>query len=72
MPKVGEEIVHAIIAMGHPDEKYQALTGRKKVVMRYFDTVRFRVRLIQLTADIESKSISAPANARRKNDRSRR
>lgn len=57
MPKVGEEIVNAIIAMGDPNEKYQALTGRKKVVMRYFDAVRFRVRLIQLIADIESKSI---------------
>jgi nitroreductase/Pyruvate/2-oxoacid:ferredoxin oxidoreductase delta subunit len=32
-----EEAVYAVIAMGYPDEKYQGLTGRKKVVMRYFE-----------------------------------
>lgn len=32
-----EETVHAVIAMGYPDEKYHGLTGRKKVVMRYFE-----------------------------------
>ncbi len=33
-----EETVYAVIAMGYPDEEYQGLTGRKKVVMRYFET----------------------------------
>lgn len=32
-----EETVYAVIALGYPDEEYQALTGRKKVVMRYFE-----------------------------------
>jgi nitroreductase len=32
-----EESVYAVIAMGYPDEKYERLTGRKKVVMRYFE-----------------------------------
>ena len=32
-----EETVYAVIAMGYPDEKYRGLTGRKKVVMRYFE-----------------------------------
>jgi nitroreductase len=32
-----EETVCAVIALGYPDEKYQGLTGRKKVVMRYFE-----------------------------------
>jgi nitroreductase len=32
-----KETVHAVIAMGYPDEKYKGLTGRKKVVMRYFE-----------------------------------
>lgn len=32
-----EETVYAVIAMGYPDEKYEGLTGRKKVVMRYFE-----------------------------------
>ena len=32
-----EETVYAVIALGYPDEKYQGLAGRKKVVMRYFE-----------------------------------
>ena len=32
-----EETVYAVIAMGYPDEKYQGLTGRKKVVVRHFE-----------------------------------
>jgi nitroreductase/Pyruvate/2-oxoacid:ferredoxin oxidoreductase delta subunit len=32
-----EETVYAVIAMGYPDEEYRRLTGRKKVVMRYFE-----------------------------------
>ena len=32
-----EETVHAVIALGYPDEKYQGLAGRKKAVMRYFE-----------------------------------
>jgi nitroreductase/Pyruvate/2-oxoacid:ferredoxin oxidoreductase delta subunit len=32
-----EETVYAVIAMGYPDEKYRGLTGRKKVVLRYFE-----------------------------------
>ena len=32
-----EETVYAVIAMGYPDEEYKGLTGRKKVVMRYFE-----------------------------------
>ncbi len=32
-----EETVYAVVAMGYPDEKYEGLTGRKKVVMRYFE-----------------------------------
>jgi nitroreductase len=32
-----EETVYAVIAMGYPDEKYEGLPGRKKVVMRYFE-----------------------------------
>ncbi len=32
-----EETAYAVIAMGYPDEKYQGLAGRKKVVMRYFE-----------------------------------
>lgn len=31
------ETVYAVIALGYPDEEYQGLTGRKKVVMRYFE-----------------------------------
>jgi nitroreductase len=31
------EKVYAVIAVGYPDEEYQGLTGRKKVVMRYFE-----------------------------------
>jgi len=32
-----KETVYAVIAMGYPDEKYEGLPGRKKVVMRYFE-----------------------------------
>jgi nitroreductase/NAD-dependent dihydropyrimidine dehydrogenase PreA subunit len=32
-----EETVCSIIAIGYPQEKYERLTGRKKVVMRYFE-----------------------------------
>jgi nitroreductase len=32
-----EETVYTVIAMGYPEEEYQGLTGRKKVVMRYFE-----------------------------------
>ena len=32
-----EESVHAVIALGYPDENYQTLIGRKKVVPRYFE-----------------------------------
>jgi nitroreductase/NAD-dependent dihydropyrimidine dehydrogenase PreA subunit len=32
-----EETVYAVIAIGYPAEKYQGLSGRKKVVMRYFE-----------------------------------
>jgi nitroreductase/NAD-dependent dihydropyrimidine dehydrogenase PreA subunit len=31
------ETVCSVIAIGYPDEKYEGLTGRKKVVMRYFE-----------------------------------
>ena len=32
-----EETVHAVIALGFPDEEYHGLAGRKKVLMRYFE-----------------------------------
>ena len=32
-----EETVHAVIAIGYPDEEYQGLAGRKKLVLRYFE-----------------------------------
>ena len=32
-----EETVCSVIAIGYPEEKYKGLTGRKKVVMRYFE-----------------------------------
>jgi nitroreductase/ferredoxin len=32
-----EEEIHAVIALGYPDEVYQHITGRKKVTPRYFD-----------------------------------
>jgi nitroreductase/NAD-dependent dihydropyrimidine dehydrogenase PreA subunit len=32
-----EETVCSVIAIGYPEEKYESLTGRKKVVMRYFE-----------------------------------
>lgn len=33
-----EETVCSVIAIGYPDEKYEGLTGRKKVVMRYVES----------------------------------
>ncbi len=33
-----EETVCSVIAIGYPDEKYEGLTGRKKVVMRYIES----------------------------------
>jgi nitroreductase/NAD-dependent dihydropyrimidine dehydrogenase PreA subunit len=33
-----EETVCSVIAVGYPDERYEGLTGRKKFVMRYFET----------------------------------
>lgn len=32
-----EEDVHAVIALGYPDEVYQRITGRKKVIPRYIE-----------------------------------
>jgi nitroreductase/NAD-dependent dihydropyrimidine dehydrogenase PreA subunit len=32
-----EESVCSVIAIGYPEEKYERLTGRRKVVMRYFE-----------------------------------
>lgn len=32
-----EEGIHAVIALGYPDEVYQRLAGRKKVTPRYFE-----------------------------------
>ena len=32
-----EEEVHAVIALGYPDEVYQRTAGRKKVIPRYFE-----------------------------------
>jgi len=32
-----EEGIHAVIAIGYPDEVYQRVTGRKKVTPRYFE-----------------------------------
>lgn len=32
-----QETVHAVIALGYPDEKYLKVPGRKKFVRRYFD-----------------------------------
>ncbi len=31
-----EEAVHAVIALGYPDETYERISGRKKVIIRYF------------------------------------
>lgn len=33
-----EETVCSVIAVGYPDELYEGLTGRKKAVLRYFET----------------------------------
>ena len=33
-----EEAVYAVVALGYPAEKYQKLTGRKKVVPRFVDS----------------------------------
>jgi nitroreductase/NAD-dependent dihydropyrimidine dehydrogenase PreA subunit len=32
-----EEEIHAVIALGYPDEFYQRVAGRKKVTLRYFE-----------------------------------
>ncbi len=32
-----EEEIHAVIALGYPDEIYQRITGRKKVTPRYYE-----------------------------------
>ncbi len=32
-----EEEIHAVIALGYPDEVYQRIAGRKKVMPRYFE-----------------------------------
>lgn len=32
-----EEGIHAVVALGHPDEVYQRVAGRKKVTPRYFE-----------------------------------
>jgi nitroreductase len=32
-----EEGIHAVIALGYPDEVYQRIAGRKKVTLRYFE-----------------------------------
>jgi nitroreductase/NAD-dependent dihydropyrimidine dehydrogenase PreA subunit len=32
-----EEKMHAVIALGYPDEAYQRMAGRKKVTLRYFE-----------------------------------
>jgi nitroreductase len=32
-----EEEIHAVIALGYPDEVYQRIAGRKKVIPRYFE-----------------------------------
>ncbi|MEW6585349.1 MAG: hypothetical protein AB1442_07020 [Nitrospirota bacterium] len=32
-----EEEIHAVIALGYPDEVYQRIAGRKKATLRYFE-----------------------------------
>jgi hypothetical protein len=32
-----EEEVHAVIALGYPDEVYQRIAGRRNVTPRYFE-----------------------------------
>jgi len=32
-----EEEIHAVIALGYPDEVYHRIAGRKKVMPRYFE-----------------------------------
>ncbi|MBM3303136.1 MAG: nitroreductase family protein [Deltaproteobacteria bacterium] len=32
-----EETVYAVVALGHPDEKYRTLAGRKKPIVRFFE-----------------------------------
>ena len=32
-----EEEIHAVIALGYPDEAYQRVAGRKKVLPRYYE-----------------------------------
>ncbi|MHB8909958.1 MAG: nitroreductase family protein [Syntrophales bacterium] len=36
------ERVHAVIALGHPDERYRTVAGRKKYVRRYCEAVSVR------------------------------
>ncbi len=37
-----DEHVHAIIALGYPDERYLKAAGRKKAVSRYFERAQTR------------------------------
>ena len=32
-----DDQIHAVIALGYPDEVYQRIAGRKKVIPRYFE-----------------------------------
>ena len=32
-----EEEIHAVIALGYPEEVYQRVAGRKKVLPRYYE-----------------------------------
>ena len=32
-----EEEIHAVTALGYPDEAYQRVAGRKKVLPRYYE-----------------------------------
>jgi nitroreductase/NAD-dependent dihydropyrimidine dehydrogenase PreA subunit len=36
------EHVHSVVALGHPNERYTGLAGRKKVVSRYFEAAQTR------------------------------
>jgi nitroreductase/formate hydrogenlyase subunit 6/NADH:ubiquinone oxidoreductase subunit I len=35
-----EETVYAVIALGHPDETYERLTGRKRFELRYYEALK--------------------------------
>ncbi len=37
-----DEHVHAVIALGHPDERYLKAAGRKKAISRYFEKAQTR------------------------------